>query len=223
MDGAAPPPAIIGTVEDRFFTIRDFRLTHGETLPEAVIAYETYGRLAPDGRNAVLLTHGFTGSHHFAGPQPGERQPAGLMGRRWSARARRSTPTSSLSSPRTCSARRSARPTRRAAIRRPASPTAPIFPNITIRDIVAAQKALLDSLGVKHLVAVAGPSYGGYQGFQWAVAYPDFMDGIVAVNTAPWASVNTDKQLAEVTAKLASRPGVAWRPLLRQGRRQDAR
>ena len=82
----------------------------------------------------------------------------------------------------------------------------PDFPNITIRDIVAAQKALLDHLGVRHLVAVAGPSYGGYQAFQWAVAYPDFMDAIVPVNTAPWASVNTDKQLAELQARLASDP-----------------
>src|SRR6516164_7630001 len=82
----------------------------------------------------------------------------------------------------------------------------PDFPNITIRDIVAAQKALLDHLGVRHLVAVAGPSYGGYQAFQWAVAYPDFMDAIVPVNTAPWASVNTDKQLAELHARLAGDP-----------------
>src|SRR6202035_290409 len=82
----------------------------------------------------------------------------------------------------------------------------PDFPNITIRDIGAAQKVLLDHLGVRHLVAVAGPSYGGYQAFQWAVAYPDFMDAIVPVNTAPWASVNTDKQLAEVQARLASDP-----------------
>ena len=48
-----------------------------------------------------------------------------------------------------------------------------------------AQKALLDNLGIKHLVAVAGPSYGGYQAFQWAVTYPDFMHGIVPVVTAP--------------------------------------
>jgi homoserine acetyltransferase len=82
----------------------------------------------------------------------------------------------------------------------------PDFPNITIRDIVAAQKALLDHLGVRHLVAVAGPSYGGYQAFQWAVAYPDFINAIVPVNTAPWASVNTDKQLAELQARLASGP-----------------
>jgi len=38
------------------------------------------------------------------------------------------------------------------------------------------------------------------------LAYPDFMDTIVPVNTAPWASVNTDKQLAEVTAQLAADP-----------------
>ena len=35
--------------------------------------------------------------------------------------------------------------------------------------------------GVQHLVAVAGPSYGGYQTFQWAVSYPTFMSGAVAV------------------------------------------
>jgi homoserine O-acetyltransferase len=44
---------------------------------------------------------------------------------------------------------------------------------------------LLDYLGVKHLIAVAGPSYGGFQAFQWAVTYADFMRGIVAVVTAP--------------------------------------
>jgi len=44
---------------------------------------------------------------------------------------------------------------------------------------------LLDELGIKHLVAVAGPSYGGYQAFQWSVTYPEMMDGIVAVATAP--------------------------------------
>ena len=41
--------------------------THRHGGPEATIAYETYGRLAPDGRNAILCTHGYTGSHHFAG------------------------------------------------------------------------------------------------------------------------------------------------------------
>jgi homoserine O-acetyltransferase/O-succinyltransferase len=64
-------------------------------------------------------------------------------------------------------------------------PYGPDFPRLTVGDMVRAQRLLLDYLGVKHLVAVAGPSYGGFQAFQWAVTYPDFMHGIVAVVTAP--------------------------------------
>ncbi len=59
------------------------------------------------------------------------------------------------------------------------------FPTSACGTFVTAQRLLLDSLGVKRLVAVAGPSYGGYQAFQWAVTYPEFMQGIVAVVTAP--------------------------------------
>ncbi|HTZ36646.1 MAG TPA: alpha/beta fold hydrolase, partial [Stellaceae bacterium] len=206
MDGQAAPPGDLGTVEDRFFTIRDFALHDGATLPEATIAYETYGRLARDGRNAVLFTHGFTGSHHAAGRNPANAgQPGaweGLIG-----------PGKAIDTDRlfvvASNMLGSSFGSTNAASRNPATGNAygPDFPAIAIRDIVAAQKALLDALGVTHLVAVVGPSYGGYQGFQWAVAYPGFMDAIVAVNTAPWASVNTDKQLAEVAARLAADPG----------------
>ncbi|MBV9554690.1 MAG: alpha/beta fold hydrolase [Alphaproteobacteria bacterium] len=208
MDGTTSSPHDLGAVEDRLYRLRDFALCNGDTMPEATLVYETYGRLAPNGRNAVLLTHGFTGSHHFAGRNPANGgQPGswdGLVG-----------PGKAIDTDRlfvvASNMLGSSFGSTNAASRNPKTGEAygPDFPAITIRDIVAAQKALLDSLGVKHLVAVAGPSYGGYQGFQWAVAYPDFMDAIVAVNTAPWASVNTDKQLAEVTARLAADPH--WR------------
>jgi homoserine acetyltransferase len=39
------------------FTLRNFPLTDGTIMPEATIAYETYGWLAADGRNAILCTH----------------------------------------------------------------------------------------------------------------------------------------------------------------------
>src|SRR5262249_58968071 len=64
-------------------------------------------------------------------------------------------------------------------------PYGPDFPAITVRDIVRAQKMLLDQLGVKHLVAVAGPSYGGYQAFQGAATYPDFIHGLAPGGPAP--------------------------------------
>ncbi len=197
--------ADIGLVEDRYFTLRDFRLTNGTVMPEATISYETYGRLAPNGQNAVLITHGYTGSHHAAGRNPSNgSQPGSWDGLIGPGKAIDTDKLFVVSSNMLGSSYGS---TNAASIDpRTGEPYGPDFPAITIRDIVAAQKALLDSLGVKHLVAVAGPSYGGYQAFQWAVAYPDFMDAIVPVNTAPWASVNTDKQLAEVTARLASDP-----------------
>jgi homoserine O-acetyltransferase len=59
------------------------------------------------------------------------------------------------------------------------------FPDIEVSDIVATQRALIDDLGIKQLVAIVGPSYGGFQAFQWAVNYPGMMKGIAAVVTAP--------------------------------------
>ena len=48
-------------------------------LAEAAIAYETYGRLGATGRNAVLLAHGFTSSHHAAGRYASGKAPRGLL------------------------------------------------------------------------------------------------------------------------------------------------
>src|SRR4029450_11551692 len=57
----------LADVRKQAFTMKDFRLENGTAMPEVTIAYETYGKLAADGRNAVLLTHGFTSSQHMAG------------------------------------------------------------------------------------------------------------------------------------------------------------
>ena len=74
---------------------------------------------------------------------------------------------------------------RRASIPSTGKPYGPRFPDITVSDIVATQRALLDDLGIEHLVAIVGPSYGGFQAFQWAVDYPGAMRGIAAIVTAP--------------------------------------
>jgi homoserine O-acetyltransferase len=196
--------ADLGTVEDRFYTIHNLPLQNGQVMPEAKITYETYGRLAPDGRNAVLLTHGYTGSHHFAGRNPANNnQPGswdGLVGPKKAIDTDRLFVVAS-------NMLGSSFGSTNGASRNPATgkPYGPDFPAITVRDIVAAQKELLDHLGVRHLVAVAGPSYGGYQAFQWAVQYPDMMDGVVPVVSAPRAQ-NAERRLAELLARLDSDP-----------------
>src|SRR5258708_20339276 len=65
--GGARAEGELSNVQKRIFTTKSFKLVSGVVMPEIMIAYETYGTLAPDGRNAVLLTHGFTSSQHMAG------------------------------------------------------------------------------------------------------------------------------------------------------------
>jgi homoserine O-acetyltransferase/O-succinyltransferase len=201
---AAASTTDIGVVEDRNFLIRDFRLQNGEVMPKATIAYETYGRLAADGSNAVLVTHGYTSSHHAAGRSPANAsQPGwwdGLIGPGKAIDTNRLYVVASnmLGSSYGSTNGASLNP-------RTGEPYGPDFPAITVRDIVGAQKALIDSLDVRHLVAVAGPSYGGYQAFQWAVAYPEMIDAIAAVVTAP-RSQNAEKSLAELEQRLATDP-----------------
>jgi homoserine O-acetyltransferase len=183
---AARAEGSVGIVETRKFTTTNFKLESGTVLPQMTISYETYGKLAPDGRNAVLLTHGFTSSHHMAGRTTANGAEGSWDGLVGPGKAIDTDRLFVVSSNMLGSSYGSTNP----AARNPATgkPYGPDFPDITLVDIVGAQKALLDSLGVKHLVAVAGPSFGGYQVYQWGVTYPDMMDGLVAVVSAPKGS-----------------------------------
>ncbi len=161
-------------------SIGDLSLERGGTLKDAKLAYVTYGKLAPDGKNALLVTHGYTSSHLFI--DGGASASEGS----WSELAGPGKPidtdkyfvvsTNMLGSAFGSTAPRSPNP----ATGRPYGAD---FPAITVPDIVAAQKRLLDQLGVRGLVAVVGPSYGGFQAFTWGIQYPGFMKGLVPVVT----------------------------------------
>ena len=55
------------------------------------------------------------------------------------------------------------------------------FPVVSYRDSVRVHKALLDSLGVKKLKAVAGASGGSIQAMEWAAQYPDLVERVIHV------------------------------------------
>jgi len=164
------------------FSFKDFTLTGGGYLPEVTLAYVTRGRLDPDGRNAILVTHGYT-----SGPRMIEAGVASSEGA-WSTLVGRGAPIDTDRYFVVCSNMlgSSYGSTNAASIDpRTGQPYGSRFPKISVVDIVSAQKRLLEHLGVTHLRLVVGPSYGGFQAFQWAVTFPDFMDGVAPVVTSP--------------------------------------
>ncbi len=169
-------------VTEASFTFHDFRLAGGAVLPEVTLAYATRGALAPDGRNAILVTHGYTSSHRMIVPGGASAEGA------WSTLVGPGAPIDTDRYFVVCANMlgSSYGSTNAASIDpRTGRPYGSRFPAITVADIVGAQHRLLRHLGVAHLHAVVGPSYGGFQAFQWAVTFPDFMDGIVPVVTSP--------------------------------------
>src|ERR1700732_2977573 len=217
--GMKPMPADLGTVEDRSFVISNFRLQNGAVIAEAKIAYETYGRLAADGGNAVLITHGYTSSHHAAGRSPAnEKLPGwwdGLIGPGKAIDTDRLHVVSSnmLGSSFGSTNGASSNP-------QTGTPYGPDFPAITVRDIVAAEKALLDSLGVKHLIAVAGPSYGGGPGVSGVGGLSRFHGRHCPGGDGPQGSeCRAEPRRAAGAAR--RRPGMERRILLRPGWSQD--
>ena len=190
-------------VERQRLALGEQRLVGGAVLPQVALAFETYGRLAADGGNAILITHGYTSSAHAAGryeaddPQPGWWD--GVIGPGKAIDTERyfvlcsnmlgssfgSTGPASID-PRTGRA------------------YGPDFPEIELADIVTAQRRLLESLGIRHLVAVAGVSYGGFQAFQWGVSFPEFADGLVVVCSAPLG--RGPDTVAQTAAVLANDP-----------------
>ena len=156
------------------FTSTDFPLSDGGRLPELTVAYETYGTLAGDGGNAILLSHGYTSNPHAAGDEsgwwcdligPGKAMDtdryfvicANMLGSSYG-----STGPASID-PAT------------------GAPYGPDFPNVTTDDMVAAQVRLLDHLGVGQLAAKIGFSYGGRLTFLWGVTHPDRMRALIPV------------------------------------------
>jgi len=203
--------ADLTNIESKLFTAREFRLESGQTLPVLELAYETYGTLTPAKDNAILVVHGYTSSHHAAGKNASGKEGRGVLpdaagwfdkligpGKAVDTDKFFVVSVNALGSAHGSSGPNTIDP-------KTGKPYGPTFPHITLRDMVSSQKALIDSLGLKSLVAVVGPSMGGFQSFQWAVSYPGFMKGIAASVTAPRAP-NRGGGLEALQKRLASDP-----------------
>lgn len=156
-------------------------LASGQSLARLDIGYETYGKLAPDGRNAILICHALTGDQHVGAANPRTGKPGWwerLVGigkpidpaRHLIICANVLGGCSGTSGPGSFD---------------PATGLAYAmrFPVITIEDMVAAQARLLDHLGIEQLHAVVGGSMGGMQALGWAAYHPGRVRAVVAIAT----------------------------------------
>jgi len=146
-------------------------LENGETLPNVTLAVQRWGALSPARDNVVLVEHALTGDSHITGPAgPDHPSPGwwtGMVG-----------PGAPIDTNRWCvvasnvlgGCRGSTGP---GSIAPDGKPWGSRFPQITIRDQVAAEAALLDVLGIETLAAVTGGSMGGMRTLEWIVTHPD--------------------------------------------------
>jgi homoserine O-acetyltransferase len=155
------------------------RLDGGVLLSPVEIAYETYGTLAPDGGNAILICHALTGDQHVASPHPVTGKPGW-----WTRMVGPGKPVDPERHFVVCAnVLGSCMGTSGPATVNPATgqPWGMSFPVITIRDMVRAQAMLLDHLGVGRLKAVVGGSMGGMQALSWPATFPDRVEAVVVI------------------------------------------
>jgi homoserine O-acetyltransferase len=156
------------------YTIRDFKFTSGETLPELRLHYRTLGKPEKDAQgkttNAVLIMHGTTGSGaqfirpEFAGELFGKDQPLDAT-------------KFFIVLPDGIGHGKSSKPSDGMHAR---------FPRYGYLDMIEAQYRLLtEGLGINHARLVMGTSMGGMHTWLWGELHPDFMDALMPLASLP--------------------------------------
>jgi homoserine O-acetyltransferase len=189
----------VGVVETRFVDLPDpLVLDCGRVLRAVRIAYETYGTLSPRRDNVILVCHALSGDAHAAGltPTPGEagtrdgfaaEDRDGGSGRALGWWDGMIGPGKAFDTDRffvvSTNLLGGCRGTTGPSSIDPATgrPYGSTFPVITVADMVRAQRAFLDQIGIERLAAVSGGSLGGMQALEWAVLYPDQVDAIIPI------------------------------------------
>lgn len=207
----------VGVVETQYVDLPEpVTLESGKTLGPVRMAYETYGTLSPTRDNVILVCHALSGDAHAAGWSTEADAPSAVDGigaeeRGIQARGGLGWWDTMIGPGKAFDTDRyfvicsnligSCRGSTGPSSINPATdkPYGLDFPVITVGDMVRAQRALLDALGIDSLLAITGGSLGGMQALEWSVAYPEAVRGCI---------------LTASTARLDAR-GVAWNAIAR--------
>ncbi len=186
-------PDTLATIAHQTVSFADgITLECGVTLRRLDVAYRTYGTLNAARSNAVLVCHALTGDQYVAETHPitgkegwweavvGPGRPvdterffvicANVLGGCMGSTGPRSQRDSDGAGDGTL------------------GPWGTDFPPVTIRDMVRAQKRLIEHLGITRLFAVLGGSMGGMQVLEWAASYPDAVFAALPIACAAYHS-----------------------------------
>ncbi len=176
----------VGIVEKQFFTFAQppdlLQLESGAFIGPVTLAYETCGSLNAAKTNVILVLHALSGDSHMAGYyKPEDAKPGwwDIMvgpGKGIDTDKYFVICTNILGSCMGSTGPASLDPAT-------GKEYAIDFPMITIKDMVKAQKTLMDHLGIKQLLSVIGGSVGGMQVLEWCVRYPDMVRSAVPLAT----------------------------------------
>ena len=178
----------------------------GGVLKEIEVAYEECGApIAAD--NVIYICHALTGDAHVAGINPGETKPSGwwegMIGPNRAIDTNRyhvicanvlggcSGTTGPMSvNPET------------------GRPYGSSFPQYSFDDAVDVFRMLLRELGVTHLAALIGGSYGGIQVVNWMTRFPEEMDKVCLIATS--AALNTQAVALSVMSRNSITDDPKW-------------
>lgn len=208
-----PGPRADGVL--KYARIGELTLENGQVLPDVTLAYETWGQLNETADNVILVLHALTGDTHVSRGVVTEEMDdaaraaashegwwAGIVGPGCVIDTNRYFVLA---------------PNMLGGCYGSTGPSSPApdgkpygsrFPQITIRDSVAAERILLDQLGIRSLRYVIGASLGGARSIEWAATYPELVEGCAVV--ASGHSATGDQLAWAQTQNLAIRSDPAW-------------
>jgi len=183
VDGAIPKPLLVARKQFNFAQSPDeMVLDCGASLGPITLAYETIGALNSSRSNAILILHAFSGDSHVAGYLHEDDERPGW----WDNMVGPGKPIDTDRYFVICSnilggCAGSTGPS--STNPETGKPYGLTFPMVTIKDMVHAQKHLIEHLGITKLMSLIGGSVGGMQVLRWCADYPEMVVSAIPLAT----------------------------------------
>ncbi|MGP5391031.1 homoserine O-acetyltransferase MetX [Glutamicibacter arilaitensis] len=164
-------------------SVGEHRFEFGGYLPEVELGFETWGTLAADGSNAVLVMHALTGDAHVAqGDSQSDGWWEGFVGPGATIDTNEYFVVS-INMVGGCNGS-----TGPASLDEQGVPYGSRFPFVTIKDSVRLEARLAKQLGIDSWHAVIGGSMGGARALEYAVQFPQQVKNLVVMASSAQAT-----------------------------------